>query len=124
MRIAPEKLINLWKPAAVVLGIIFWYQVLYRGSFLHTLPQTCYSPDHQLRATARVGTDANAHNYAEVIVEIYDSNGKQIFNQDTGVSNAMPWSIKWVDNTQLELDSNDSGTNFIEKTSTGKWKLK
>lgn len=105
----------------VLLVLFIYYQLLYRGSTFHTLPRTYASPNHHYLLTARVVTDSTAENYTHVILDIRDRAGKLLYTDDTHASNATGWSIQWVGNNRIMLNSGDIGMLYWQLSPSGQW---
>jgi hypothetical protein len=60
--------------------------------------------------------------YLCVVVDITDTAGKSLHHEVTPASDTMRWSLRWVSNDALLLDSGDVGKYHILRQPDGTWK--
>ena len=80
------------------------------------------SPDGSLLLKSSVNNStADPAGYLRVIVEINDLYGNSVFREITPASDTMRWSLKWVSNTEILLDSADIGRYVIRRVDNKQW---
>jgi hypothetical protein len=80
------------------------------------------SPDGTLTATATVSQSrADPARYLLVIVTLRDASGNVVFQEPTPITDAQKWSIRWVGNDEVVLDSADVGAYHIRRPPGGVW---
>jgi hypothetical protein len=80
------------------------------------------SPDGRLLLKSGVNHDPkDPARYLRVIVEIKDLYGKTIFREITPASDTMRWSIQWIGNDKVLLDSSDIGKYVIRRIDNSRW---
>ncbi len=80
------------------------------------------SPDGSLLLKSSVNQDtADAASYLRVVVEIKDLYGNMVFRETTPASDTMRWSLKWVSNNEILLESSDIGRYVIRRVDNRQW---
>ena len=80
------------------------------------------SPDGRLLLESSVNqSTADPANYLRVVVEIKDLYGNMVFRETTPASDTMRWSLKWVSNNKVFLDSADIGRYIIRRVDSNQW---
>ena len=70
------------------------------------------SPDGTLELYAKVNrTDPDQPNYAKVVFSIVDNATNQTLTLETGIGDAMKWSVGWYDDDTIVAYSSDIGTH-------------
>ncbi|MBW2409163.1 MAG: hypothetical protein JRF72_05155 [Deltaproteobacteria bacterium] len=64
---------------------------------------------------------ADPASYLRVVVEIKDLYGNMVFRETTPASDTMRWSLKWVSNNKILLDSADIGRYVIRRVDNRQW---
>ena len=59
--------------------------------------------------------------YLRVVVEIKDLYGNVVFRETTPASDTMRWSLKWINNHEILLDSADTGRYVIRRVDNKQW---
>ena len=80
------------------------------------------SPDGSLLLKSAVNQNtADPSGYLRVVVEIKDLYGNMVFRETTPASDTMRWSLKWVSNNEILLDSADIGRYVIRRVDNRQW---
>ena len=80
------------------------------------------SPDGSLLLKSSVNQNtADPASYLRVVVEIKDLYGNSVFRETTPASDTMRWSLKWVNNNVIFLDSADIGRYVIRRVDNKQW---
>ena len=80
------------------------------------------SPDGRLLLKSSVNQEtADPASYLRVVVEIKDLYGNSVFRETTPASDTMRWSLKWVSNNEILLDSADIGRYIIRRVDSKQW---
>ena len=80
------------------------------------------SPDGSLLLKSSVNQNtADPSGYLRVVVEIKDLYGNSVFRETTPASDTMRWSLKWVNNNEIFLDSADIGRYVIRRVDSKQW---
>ncbi len=80
------------------------------------------SPDGKLTLITSINRSKdNPTKYLCVKFQIIDSTGKVLYEEQTGASDRMRWSIYWKDTQHVVLDSADIGTMIWEQQANGSW---
>ena len=80
------------------------------------------SPDGSLLLKSSVNQNtADPASYLRVVVEIKDLYGNSVFRETTPASDTMRWSLKWVNNNEIFLDSADIGRYVIRRVDSKQW---
>lgn len=80
------------------------------------------SPDGSLLLKSAVNQNtADPSGYLRVVVEIKDLYGNMVFRETTPASDTMRWSLKWVSNNEILLDSADIGRYVIRRVDNKQW---
>jgi len=80
------------------------------------------SPDGRLLLKSGVNRDTqDPARYLRVIVEIKDLYGKTIFREITPASDTRRWSLQWIGNDRILLDSSDIGRYVIRRVDSTRW---
>ena len=80
------------------------------------------SPDGRLLLKSSVNQEtADPAGYLRVVVEIIDLYGNSVFRETTPASDTMRWSLKWVSNNEILLDSADIGRYIIRRVDSKQW---
>ena len=80
------------------------------------------SPDGSLLLKSAVNQNtADPSGYLRVVVEIKDLYGNMVFRETTPASDTMRWSLKWVNNNEILLDSADIGRYVIRRVDNRQW---
>jgi hypothetical protein len=83
------------------------------------------SPDGTMTLATSVNqSKANPTRYLCVIVDITDSTGRTLHHEVTPASATQRWSISWLSNDEILLNSSDVGSYHIRRQSDGTWKGK
>jgi hypothetical protein len=89
---------------SIAMGL-FWMQGVYRAK-----PKPVYSADGSKLIIASVNSNKSDPDYLLVKLEIRDrQSGKNLLQAQTRASDRMRWSVEWLDNTTVRLDSSDIG---------------
>ena len=76
-----------------------------------------------MRLTTSVNqSQADSTRYLCVVVEITDLAGNTQYQEVTPASATQRWSIRWVNNEEVLLDSADVGQYRIRRQPDGAWK--
>jgi len=59
--------------------------------------------------------------YLRVVVEIKDLYGNKVFHEITPASDTMRWSLKWINNNEILLESADIGRYIIQRVDEKQW---
>src|SRR5262245_51337101 len=88
-----------------------------------TGPAPQKSPNGTMTVTTSVNlSKQDPTRYLCVIVDITDPTGKPLHHEVTPASDTMRWSLQWVSNDELLLDSGDIGKDRIQRQPDGTWK--
>ena len=80
------------------------------------------SPDGSLLLKSSVNQNtSDPASYLRVVVEIKDLYGNIVFRETTTASDTMRWSLKWVSNHEILLDSSDTGRYIIRRVDNQQW---
>ena len=80
------------------------------------------SPDGSLLLKSSVNQNtSDPAGYLRVIVEIKDLYGNIVFRETTPASDTMRWSLKWISNHEILLDSSDTGRYIIRRVENKQW---
>ncbi len=80
------------------------------------------SPDGSLTLVTSINRSKDdLTKYLCVRFQIVDSAGKVIYEEQTGASDRMRWSMQWDGNDRIVLDSSDIGTLVWERQADGIW---
>ena len=81
------------------------------------------SPDGTMILLTNVNRNrSNPTKYLCVIIEIQDGVGNTLHREVTPASSTQRWSIQWINNDKIHLDSSDIGQYRIERLTDGTWK--
>lgn len=109
--------------SSILLGIIWFAAIPYLFTGTHPYKiEPVYSIDKSMVAIPTVSYDKNNHEtYLLVYIEIQDTkSGETLFQVLTRASNRMRWSVSWVGNNTVRLDSSDIGF-YCWTDRAGKW---
>ena len=80
------------------------------------------SPDGSLLLKSSVNQNTeDPASYLRVVVEIKDLYGNSVFRETTPASDTMRWSLKWVSNNEILLDSAEIGRYVIRRVDNRQW---
>ena len=80
------------------------------------------SPDGSLLLKSSVNQNSgDPASYLRVVVEIKDLYGNVVFRETTPASDTMRWSLKWISNNEILLDSSDTGRYIIRRVDNKQW---
>ena len=80
------------------------------------------SPDGNLTLITSINrSKEDPTKYLCVKFQIVDSTGKMLYEEQTGASDRMRWSMRWEDNQRVVLDSSDIGTIVWEQQADESW---
>lgn len=81
------------------------------------------SPDGLLKIVTSVErNNADPAAYRCVILEIRDAAGRVIFRENTRASDTHRWSLTWISNDRIRLESSDIGTYCWSRQADNSWK--
>jgi len=118
---------KMWKITIAVFSILLLTSCVWlilSSLRLHPyVPNPIYSADGSRVMVPSVDYNKNNQNtYSLVHIEIRDvKSGKVLAQIQTRASDRMRWSIDWVDNNVVKLDSSDIGTYCWMEFSSGTW---
>ena len=80
------------------------------------------SPDGSLLLKSSVNQNtSDPAGYLRVVVEIKDLYGNIVFRETTPASDTRRWSLKWISNHEILLDSSDTGRYIIRRVENKQW---
>ena len=80
------------------------------------------SPDGSLLLKSSVNQNtSDPAAYLRVVVEIKDLYGNRVFHETTPASDTMRWSLRWVSNQEILLDSAEIGRYVIRRVQNKQW---
>jgi hypothetical protein len=80
------------------------------------------SPNGRLLLKSSINENAgDPVHYLCVIVEIQDLFGNTLFREITPASDMKRWSVRWVNNKTIVLDSSGMGKYVIRRTEGNRW---
>ncbi|MBW2410109.1 MAG: hypothetical protein JRF72_09955 [Deltaproteobacteria bacterium] len=80
------------------------------------------SPDGSLLLKSSVNQNkSDPATYLRVVVEIKDLYGNRVFRETTPASDTMRWSLRWVSNQEILLDSAEIGRYVIRRVQNKQW---
>ena len=80
------------------------------------------SPDGTMTLTTSVNRGkANPTRYFCVVVDITDASGRTLHHEVTPASDTQRWSIRWMGNDAILLESSDVGIYEIRRQPDGTW---
>jgi len=56
-----------------------------------------------------------------LLISIYDKNGKLLHQENTRASHVQKWSVRWLNNQKILIDSSDIGPVSIVSNNVGHW---
>jgi hypothetical protein len=95
-----------------LLGVMWFAAILYLFTGVHPYKiDPVYSPDNSKVAIPSVSYNKHDHDtYLLIYIEIKDTNSEEVLFQIlTRASDRMRWSVEWIDNSRIKLDSSDIG---------------
>jgi hypothetical protein len=109
----------------LILVAIVWVALAFY-SFMGSRSQVLmpiYSPDGSKVIIPIVNADKDDYNsYLLVSLEIQDMRSKKmLFRTQTRASDRMRWSVNWIDNNTVKLDSSDIGSYCWTEGSDTTW---
>lgn len=108
----------------VLLAIIWFALILYFYTGVHPyVPDPVYSVDWSRVIIPSINYDKEDYDdYLQVFFIIQDTKtGETIFQVQTDASDRMNWSLGWIGNTVVILDSSDIGTYCWAEGEGGIW---
>jgi hypothetical protein len=116
-----EKNFPLLPP--IVIGLIILLSLAGVVLFKSKSPQSSFlSPNGQKVLVPSTHTDEDKTKNGNVQFTIQQtSNGKILDEVVTNASRRLNWSVKWINNNKIELNSSDTGTYCWEEQTNGKW---
>lgn len=103
-----------------IMGLLFLSGCGHKTPLTSTIP----SPDGTLLLSTDINQDkSDPTQYLCVVVEIRDKAGKVLFHENTHASSTQRWTIEWISNHEILLNSSDIGRRYIRWESSGKWRL-
>src|SRR5262245_12326132 len=81
------------------------------------------SPDgSKVLVTSVNNSQADPTRYLTLNIEIRDAaTDTLLFAEQTGASSRLAWNVRWLSNTEIQLDSSDIGSYCWEEQSAGSW---
>ena len=79
-------------------------------------PVILRSPDGSMTLKADPGE------HRGVVLSIYDGAGKLMHSENTRASDVQGWTVRWVDNSTILLDSSDIGYMRWRRQADGSWR--
>lgn len=109
----------------LLFAVIWVVLALYVFTGVHRyVPDPVYSADGSRVIIPSVDYNKNNHDvYLMVHIEVQDTKtGKILFQIQTRASDRMRWSVGWVDDNTVKLDSSDIGTYCWTGSDVETWK--
>ena len=86
-------------------------------------PAPAVSPDGSMTLHTSVEQSRKDRGaYLCVIFEIRDGAGRVLHSENTRASAQSKWTMTWVKNDRVRLDSSDIGTHYWQRQADGKWR--
>jgi hypothetical protein len=120
---------KFWRISLIILGALALIAVIWIALILYLFTRTepyvsvpVYSGDGSRVIIPTINYDkTDAGTYLCVHIEIRDAqSGKSIYQVQTHASDRMRWSVSWIDNATIRLDSSDIGT-YCWQDQNGAW---
>ena len=88
----------------------------------YALLASCHTKESVKSPDASMLAEADQNSAGLVTVRILDSGGTPLYKTTSGASAYQQWSIKWLSNEKLLLQSSDIGPSTFVKQADGTWK--
>lgn len=109
----------------MILVIIIWMFLLFYvyHEKRSNMPDPVYSADESRVIIPTINFNKDDHDtYLLVHIEVQDvSSGKTLFRVQTSASDRMRWSVAWIDNNTVVLNSSDIGSYCWMENKDGMW---
>jgi hypothetical protein len=92
-------------------------------SYAPKIYQPIVSPNGKLQILPQINTSkSDARKYLTVDFEVQRVNdGRAVAQQQTGASSRMKWSLRWLDNATIKLQSSDIGNKCWQQQEDLSW---
>ena len=111
-----------WKLGTYFSLIVIWILVFPGCGQSPSTSVSIPSPDGSLLLKSSVNQNtSDPAAYLRVVVEIKDLYGNRVFRETTPASDTMRWSLRWVSNQEILLDSAEIGRYVIRRVQNKQW---
>ena len=111
-----------WKLGTYFSLIVIWFLVFPGCGQSPSTSVSIPSPDGSLLLKSSVNQNtSDPAAYLRVVVEIKDLYGNRVFRETTPASDTMRWSLRWVSNHEILLDSAEIGRYVIRRVQNKQW---
>jgi hypothetical protein len=108
----------------VIIVIAWWVSTMYFFTGINSnVQEPVYSTDGSKVIVPSVNFNKdNYETYLHVNIEIQDANTQEtLFQVQTRASHRMRWSVKWIDNNTVTLESSDIGSHCWAEYNNETW---